>query len=61
MKERKCKVVREEITTEELKKIRDQQQNVRMVEEVENNKGTALKKAIRGSEIFLKAQGYVKK
>jgi len=60
MSERKCTVVRESVTTEDIRKIRENQQNMRKNVDVKNDNGTALSKALKGSEEYLKAQGYVK-
>jgi len=62
MSESKCTVIKESVTTEYIREIRENQHNV--IENAAQNKkdtnATALSKAQKGMEEYLKAQGYVK-
>lgn len=58
MKYGQCVVVRKNMTSDEMANIRDNQQNTA----AQNNRDgdeSAFSKALRGSKIYLKAQGYI--
>lgn len=54
----KCIVVREELTAEDIMNIRSNQQNT-STQNCREGEETAFAKALKGSKIYLKAQGFI--
>ncbi|MEE0857487.1 MAG: hypothetical protein U0L58_09365 [Ruminococcus sp.] len=57
--EKLCRVIVDDLTIEEIESIYDEQKNTASPNEREGEE-SAFKKALTGSKIFLKAQGYIK-
>lgn len=58
MKNGKCVVIRDEISTSDILNMRNEQQNT----STQNSRGgeeTAFSRALNGSKIYLRAQGYI--
>ncbi len=60
MKKRKCIVIREEMSEKDILSTRSKQKNT-ATQNSRNGKQTAFSKALNGSKLYLKAQGYIGK